>query len=120
VPLIKSYYEKHVTDAKLLAEGIAAGKYLEGRIFFDKNVPDKHDGFVKVDGVDKAIKVMGLQNLNRALHLDTVVIKLQNWVCWEPAQNKITKHIDFNEMPKILPPVAEEIKEYEVQIEDKN
>lgn len=85
VPLVKSYYEKHITDAKIIEEGLLKGKFVAGRIFFDKKVADKHEGFVKVAGIEKAIKVMGLQNINRAFHLDTVVIKLQNWVHWEPA-----------------------------------
>ena len=58
--MVKSYYEKHITDPKLLEDGIATGKYLEGRIFFDKTLPDKRDGFVKVEGVEKPVKVMGL------------------------------------------------------------
>lgn len=80
---------------------------MAGRIFFDKTVADKQEGFVKVAGVEKAVKIMGLQHLNRALHLDTVVIKLQNWVHWEPAQNRFTKNIDFDEEPLIPPPSAQ-------------
>ena len=43
------------------------------------------------------VKVRGLKYLNRALHLDTVVIKLIDWVIWENAQLNLTKNIDFNE-----------------------
>ena len=49
-------------------------------MFVDKTIKDKHDGFVKVKGVQKAVKIIGLQNLNQGLHLDTVIIKLCNWV----------------------------------------
>ena len=43
------------------------------------------------------MKVRGLKYLNRALHLDTVVIKFVHWVIWEKAQAKFTKNIDFTE-----------------------
>ena len=43
------------------------------------------------------VKVRGLKYLNRALHLDTVVVKLIDWVIWENAQHNLTKSIDFNE-----------------------
>jgi hypothetical protein len=33
---------------------------MAGRIFFDKTVADKQEGFVKVAGVEKAVKIMGL------------------------------------------------------------
>lgn len=114
-PLVKSYYEKHITDKTLIDQGIAQGKYLQGRLFFDKSVAKKDNGFVKVPGVDKPIKVMGFQNLNRALHLDEVVVKLCNWVQWEPAQHRLTKNIDWDEQPAIpmpepeIPDVADEV-----------
>ena len=52
-------------------------------MYFDSGLPDKYDGFVKVDGVHNAIKVRGLKYLNRALHLDRVIVKPINWVIWE-------------------------------------
>jgi len=33
---------------------------MAGKIFFDKTVADKNEAFVKVTGVEKAIKIMGL------------------------------------------------------------
>lgn len=59
---------------------------------------NKWDGYVKVEGLPQAVKVRGLKFLNRALHLDTVVVKLVNWVIWEKAQNQLTKAIDFDEV----------------------
>jgi len=46
---------------------------------------NKWDAYVKVAGLPQAVKVRGLKYLNRALHLDTVVLKFVNWVQWEKA-----------------------------------
>lgn len=34
--------------------------------------------------------------MNRAYDLDTVYIKLVNWLQWERAQKKFTKHMDWD------------------------
>ena len=60
VSLVKSYYEKHITDTKIIEEGILKGMFMAGRIFFDKTVAEKNEGFVKIAGVEKAVKIMGL------------------------------------------------------------
>ena len=52
---------------------------------------------MQVAGLPNAVKVRGLKYLNRALHLDTVVVKLVNWVIWEKAQVHLTKDIDWSE-----------------------
>ena len=78
-------------------------------MYFDSGLPDKYDGFVKVDGVHNAIKVRGLKYLNRALHLDRVIVKPINWVIWEKAQYKFTDNIDFSETSGYVPPKKPEI-----------
>ena len=95
--MIETYYEKFIKDQSIIEKGIRDGKFLEGTIFFDGGLPDKYDGYVKVEGVPNAVKVRGLKYLNRALHLDRVIIKPINWVIWEKAQHKFTDNIDFDE-----------------------
>ena len=102
--MIETYYEKYIKDQSIIEKGIADGKFLEGTMFFDCGLPDKYDGFVKVDGVHNAVKVRGLKYLNRALHLDRVIIKPINWVIWEKAQYKFTDNIDFSETSGYIPP----------------
>ena len=97
VPMIQQFYEKHITDDDVIQKGLEEGKFLEGRLFFDKAIGNKWDGFVKVKGVEQAVKVRGLRYLNRALHLDHVVVKLCDWAIWEPAQAKFIKNIAFEE-----------------------
>ena len=58
---------------------------------------------MKVEGVQEAVKVRGLKYLNRALHLDRVVVKLINWVIWEKAQHKFSDNIDFTEESDYVP-----------------
>ena len=101
--LVETFYEKHIKDHDILAKGINDGKFLEGTLYFDQSLPDKWDGFVKVEGVPEAVKVRGLKYLNRALHLDRVVVKLVNWVIWEKAQHKFTENIDFTEESDYVP-----------------
>jgi len=60
VPLVKTFYEKHLADEKLIREGLESGKFVEGTLYFDQTLPDKWDGFVKVEGVEKAVKIRGL------------------------------------------------------------
>ena len=84
-PLVQQFYEKHIKDQEIIDKGIKEGKFLEGTLFFDKKLSNKWDGYVKVDGLEMAVKVRGLKFLNKALHLDRVVVKLVNWVIWEKA-----------------------------------
>ena len=97
MPMVNQFYEKHIKDKSIIAKGIAEGKLVQGTLFFDKKLSNKWDGYVSVEGIEKAVKIRGLKYLNRALHLDTVVIKPVNWVIWEKAQAKLTKNIDFDE-----------------------
>ena len=83
--MIESFYEKYIKDEAIIAKGIEEGKFLQGVLHFDKQLSNKWDGYVLVDGLPNAVKVRGLKYLNRALHLDTVVVKLINWVIWEKA-----------------------------------
>lgn len=87
--MIEQFYEKHIKDESVIENGLKEGKFLEGRLFFDQKLKNKWDGFVKVKGVEQAVKVRGLKYLNKSLHLDHVIIKLCNWVTWEPAQAKL-------------------------------
>ena len=103
VQLVESFYERQIKDHDIIGKGIMEGKFLEGTLYFDQSIPDKWDGFVKVDGVKEAVKVRGLKYLNRALHLDRVVVKLVNWVIWEKAQHAFTKNIDFTEESDYVP-----------------
>ena len=102
--LVESFYEKLIKDQDIINKGITDGKFLEGTLYFDQSLADKWDGFVKVEGVQEAVKVRGLKYLNRALHLDRVVVKLINWVIWEKAQHKFTRNIDFTEEGDYVPP----------------
>ena len=70
---------------------------MQGTLYFDKELSNKWDAYVTVPGLPQAVKVRGLKYLNRALHLDTVVLKFVNWVQWEKAQTSLTKNIDFTE-----------------------
>ena len=83
--MVENFYEKQIKDETILAKGIADGKFVQGTLYFDKTLKNKWDAYVKVAGLQKYVKVRGLKNLNRALHLDTVVIKFINWVIWEKA-----------------------------------
>ena len=74
-PLVKTFYEKHIKDEEILRQGYEQGKLVKGRIYFDVN-GDKSIGFVKADSIDLPIKVWGLRNLNRALHMDEVYLRL--------------------------------------------
>ena len=73
---------------------------MKGYLYYDNN----HDNpaydytwaFVKIPEVSQPIKIRGLQHMNRALDLDEVYLKMVNWLQWEPAQQKFTKHIDFD------------------------
>ena len=101
--MIEQFYEKHIKDDSVIEKGINEGKYVQGTLFFDKNLRNKWDAYVKVEGFPEAVKVRGLKYLNRALHLDTVVVKLVHWVIWEKAQAKLTKNIDFTEIAQSDP-----------------
>lgn len=102
-----SFYEKLIKDQSVLSKGIQDGKFLEGTIYFDPKISTKGDGFVKVEGIKNAVKVRGLQYLNRAFHLDRVVVKFVNWVIWEKAQAKFTRNIDFEEESSYQSPFIE-------------
>ena len=62
----------------------------------------------------------GLKYLNRALHLDTVVIKFVHWVIWEKAQAKFTKNIDFTEFAADDPYQNGTFKSGKVSIENQS
>ena len=95
--MVEQFYEKYIKDEAIIQKGIAEGKFIQGTLYFDKNLANKYDGYVKVPGLPQAVKVRGLKFLNKGLHLDTVVLKLVNWVIWERAQAKLTANIDFEE-----------------------
>ena len=97
VPMVEQFYEKYIKDEQIIAKGIAEGKFVQGTLYFDKELSNKWDAYVTVPGLPQAVKVRGLKYLNRALHLDTVVLKFVNWVQWEKAQPSLTKNIDFSE-----------------------
>ena len=59
---------------------------------------------MKVEGVQEAVKIRGLKYLNRAFHLDRVIVEPINWVIWEKAQHKFTANIDFTEESDYVPP----------------
>lgn len=91
-PLVKpSFYEKYITDKNALSQGLEQGKYVKGRLFFDY-LSEKKDrfeiGFVKAEGIDMPIKVWGLRNLNRSLHMDEVYLKFVQWIDWGKASVK--------------------------------
>ena len=99
-----SFYEKYVPLAKCESEPSADQKskniYVKGTFFYD-SVEDNPEydytwGFVRVDSIVQPIKVRGLQFMNRAFDLDEVYIQFVNWLQWEPAQSKVTKHIDWD------------------------
>ena len=83
--MIEPFYEKYIKDQSIIAKGLEDGKFVQGTLYFDKELSNKWDGYVKVDGLPNAVKVRGLKFLNRALHLDTVVVRMVNWVIWEKA-----------------------------------
>ena len=83
--MVEQFYEKYIKDEKIIAKGISDGKFVQGTLFYDTTIKNKWDAYVQVDGLAKAVKVRGLKHLNRALHLDTVVVKFVNWVSWEKA-----------------------------------
>ena len=95
--MVEQFYEKHIKDETVIDKGISEGKFVKGTLYFDKTISNKWDAYVKVDKIEQAVKVRGLKHLNRALHLDSVVVRLCNWVGWEKAQHKLTKNIDFTE-----------------------
>ena len=98
VPMVEQFYEKYIKDQSIIDKGITEGKFVQGTLYFDKSLSNKWDAYVKVAGLPQSVKVRGLKYLNRALHLDTVVLKFVNWVQWEKAQPSLTKNIDFEEM----------------------
>ena len=90
-PYVKPpFYEPYWTDQRLIKTSLAEGKIVQGRLFFDKTLPDKSFGFVKVDPIHRPddddeppfqlnhIKVWGIRNLNRCYHLDKVYVKFVN------------------------------------------
>jgi hypothetical protein len=82
-PVPPAFYERFVTDPE---KGIDKGKYLKGTLYFDKTKKDRTYGYVRVADVPKTyneknpafkyllVKIMTLNTLNRALHLDPVWI----------------------------------------------
>ena len=96
--MVEQFYEKYIKDEAIIEKGFNDGKFVQGTLYFDKQLSNKCDAYVKVKGIPQVVKVRGLKHLNRALHLDTVVIKFVNWVQWEKAQASMTKGIDFEEM----------------------
>ena len=95
--MIEPFYEKYIKDENIIKKGIEDGRFVQGTLYFDKNLANKWDGYVDVPGIPQAVKVRGLKYLNKALHLDTVVLKMVNWVIWEKAQAKLVADIDFTE-----------------------
>jgi hypothetical protein len=112
-PLLKTFYEPYWTDKKLIKQALENGKILEGRLHFDKSVPEKTQGFVRLDPIPipgedgqvtylpmHDVKIWGIKNLNRAYHMDKVYVKFVNWIEWGNAGQKLTKDIDFEEYTK--------------------
>ena len=102
-PQPPSFYEKFVPIQKCELDPVplpTSKIYLKGRLFYD-SVEDNKEytydwAFVRVPEVAQPIKVRSLQFMNRAFDLDEVYIQLVNWLQWEKAQPKFTKHLDFN------------------------
>ena len=96
----------------MISQSLESGKILEGRLYFDPNVKEKSQGFVRLDPIPiieedsitylkmQDVKIWGIKNLNRAYHLDKVYVKLVNWIEWGNAGSKLTKDIDFDEYSK--------------------
>lgn len=113
--MVKSFYEPYWIDKRIVKKNMDEAKILEGRIFFDKEAEDRHVGFVKLDPIPlpkeneddetkylpmQYVKVFGIRQLNRVMHLDKVYIKFVDWIYWGNAGPKLTKNIDFNEYDK--------------------
>ena len=98
---------------------MSKGKLIKARLFFDK-AEDKSIGFATSEGIQQPIKVWGLKNLNRSLHMDEVLLRFVQWTDWGKASSKQTDTLDFEEhLQFIEEPEAliEELTEVEPDLE---
>jgi hypothetical protein len=106
-PLVKTFYERYITDPHLIEKGQGEGKLFKGRLFIRPSKQNKWVGYVKIDCHEgslrfpQVIRIPNLKLLNRAFHLDEVVVKLWGWCDWKRAKDIDLKGIDFNEAKEL-------------------
>jgi len=114
-------FPEHLSLSKVLA-GIKSKKYFQGTFQASRENYLEGSISVEIDGIERWVLIQGLQNLNRAVHGDTVAVEILPETEWslpsgvvtdKEAEDTVVEKVD----DKILKPVA--VKESNLQVTGK-